>query len=91
MAAKVTPRSEDYSRWYTDVIQMADLADYAPVKGCMVIKPYGYALWENIQAGLDRRFKATIRCIPLEQEPGRGTCIHCGQEAGERAIFGRAY
>jgi len=59
MATKVTPRSEDYSRWYTDVIQMADLADYAPVKGCMVIKPHGYALWENIQAGLDRRFKAT--------------------------------
>jgi prolyl-tRNA synthetase len=57
--AKVTPRSEDYSRWYTDVVQMADLADYAPVKGCMVIKPYGYALWENIKAGLDRRFKAT--------------------------------
>ncbi len=59
MAAKVTPRSEDYSRWYTDVVQMADLADYAPVKGCMIIKPYGYSLWENIKAGLDRRFKAT--------------------------------
>ncbi len=59
MVAKVTPRSEDYSRWYTDVVQMADLADYAPVKGCMVIKPYGYALWENIKGGLDRRFKAT--------------------------------
>lgn len=59
MAAKVTPRGEDYSRWYTDVIQMADLADYAPVKGCMVIKPHGYALWENIKEGLDRRFKAT--------------------------------
>ena len=59
MAAKVTPRGEDYSRWYTDVIQMADLADYAPVKGCMVIKPYGYALWENVRSGLDRRFKAT--------------------------------
>jgi prolyl-tRNA synthetase len=59
MTTKVTPRSEDYSRWYTDVIQMADLADYAPVKGCMVIKPHGYALWENVQAGLDRRFKAT--------------------------------
>jgi prolyl-tRNA synthetase len=57
--AKVTPRSEDYSRWYTDVVQMADLADYAPVKGCMVIKPHGYELWENIKAGLDRRFKAT--------------------------------
>jgi len=59
MATKITPRSEDYSRWYTDVIQKADLADYAPVKGCMVIKPHGYALWENIKAGLDRRFKAT--------------------------------
>ncbi|MBN1811352.1 MAG: proline--tRNA ligase [Anaerolineae bacterium] len=59
MAAKVTPRSEDYSRWYTDVVQMADLADYTPVKGCMVIKPHGYALWENVKVGLDRRFKAT--------------------------------
>ncbi len=59
MATKVTPRSEDYSRWYTDVVKMADLADYAPVKGCMVIKPYGYALWEHIKDGLDRRFKAT--------------------------------
>ncbi|MCX7680511.1 MAG: proline--tRNA ligase [Anaerolineae bacterium] len=59
MTAKVTPRSEDYSRWYTDVIQMAELADYAPVKGCMVIRPYGYALWENVKEGLDRRFRAT--------------------------------
>jgi len=59
MATKVTPRSEDYSRWYTDVVQMGDLADYAPVKGCMVIKPHGYALWENVKGGLDRRFKAT--------------------------------
>src|SRR5258705_2930372 len=55
----VTPRSEDYSRWYTDVVQMADLADYAPVRGCMIIKPYGYELWENIQGALDKRFKAT--------------------------------
>jgi len=59
MAQTVTPRSEDYSRWYTDVVQMAELADYAPVKGCMVIRPYGYALWEAIKDGLDRRFKAT--------------------------------
>lgn len=57
MAAKVTPRGDDYSRWYTDVVQMADLADYSPVKGCMVIKPHGYTLWENIKGGLDRRFK----------------------------------
>jgi prolyl-tRNA synthetase len=59
VAEKITPRSEDYSRWYTDVIQKAELADYAPVRGCMVIRPLGYSLWENIQQGLDRRFKET--------------------------------
>lgn len=59
MVKKITPRSEDYSRWYTEVVQRAELADYAPVKGCMVIRPYGYALWENVKEGLDRRFKAT--------------------------------
>ncbi|MGC8877889.1 MAG: proline--tRNA ligase [Anaerolineae bacterium] len=59
MAEKITPRSQDYSRWYTDVVQQAQLADYAPVRGCMVIRPYGYALWENIKAALDRRFKET--------------------------------
>lgn len=55
----LTPRAEDYSRWYTELVQRADLADYAPVRGCMIIKPYGYALWENIRDGLDRRFKET--------------------------------
>ncbi|NDJ54496.1 MAG: proline--tRNA ligase [Chloroflexi bacterium] len=55
----VTPRGEDYSRWYNDLVQLADLADYAPVRGCMVIKPYGYELWENIKNALDIRFKQT--------------------------------
>jgi prolyl-tRNA synthetase len=59
MADKITPRDQDYSRWYTEVIQRAGMADYAPVRGCMVIMPYGYALWENIKEGLDRRFKET--------------------------------
>jgi prolyl-tRNA synthetase len=59
MADRLTPRDEDYSRWYTEVIQRSELADYAPVRGCMVIRPYGYALWENIREGLDRRFKET--------------------------------
>ena len=59
MADKITPQGEDFSRWYTDVVLRAELADYAPVKGCMIIRPYGYTLWENIQSGLDRRFKAT--------------------------------
>jgi prolyl-tRNA synthetase len=56
---KLTSRSEDFSEWYNQVVQRADLADYAPVRGCMIIKPYGWALWENIQQALDRRFKAT--------------------------------
>jgi len=59
MSMKVTPREEDYSRWYTDVVIKAELADYAPVRGCMIIRPYGYALWENIQKALDAKFKAT--------------------------------
>jgi prolyl-tRNA synthetase len=59
MSQAVTPRSEDFARWYTDVVQKAELADYSPVRGCMVIRPYGYALWENVQQALDRRFKAT--------------------------------
>ena len=59
MRDKITPRSENYSEWYTEVIRKAKLADYAPVRGCMVIRPYGYELWENVKAGLDRRFKET--------------------------------
>ncbi|GBC76507.1 Proline--tRNA ligase [bacterium HR07] len=56
---KLTPRSQDFSTWYNEVVQRAELADYAPVRGCMVIRPYGYAIWENLQRELDRRFKAT--------------------------------
>ncbi len=55
----VTPQSEDFPKWYTDVVQKADLADYSPVRGCMIIKPYGYELWEGVKGGLDRRFKET--------------------------------
>ena len=56
---EITPQNEDYSQWYLDVILKAQMMDYAPVKGCMVIRPYGYALWENMQKGLDERIKAT--------------------------------
>lgn len=59
MSKLITPRAEDYSRWYTDVVIQAKLADYSPVKGCMVIRPHGYAVWENIQKVLDRMFKET--------------------------------
>ncbi len=56
---RLPTRSENFSEWYNQVVLKAELADYAPVRGCMVIRPYGWALWENMQAALDRRFKAT--------------------------------
>ena len=59
MSKVITPRSVDAARWYTDVVLRSELADYSPVKGCMVIRPLGYSLWERIQAGLDARFKET--------------------------------
>jgi prolyl-tRNA synthetase len=59
LPTEITPQSQDFGRWYIDVVRRAELADYSPVKGCMVIRPYGYAIWELMQQGLDRRFKAT--------------------------------
>jgi prolyl-tRNA synthetase len=56
---EITPRSQDFSRWYLDVVRRAELADYSPVKGCMVIRPYGYAIWEHIQQAFDAEFKRT--------------------------------
>ena len=58
----LTPMSKDFNQWYTDIIQEAELADYSPVKGTMVIRPYGYAIWENIQQYLDKRFKEIDIC-----------------------------
>ena len=59
MAKNITPRNDNYSQWYLDVIKAGQLADYAPVKGCMVIRPSGFAVWEAMQARLDRMFKET--------------------------------
>ena len=59
LPTEITKQSDDFGRWYIDVVRRAELADYSPVKGCMVIRPYGYAIWELMQQALDRRFKAT--------------------------------
>ncbi len=59
MAQKYTTRKEDYSKWYNDLVERADLAENSGVRGCMVIKPYGYAIWEKIQSQLDKMFKET--------------------------------
>src|SRR3954466_8927964 len=59
MSKEITSRQQDYSQWYNDLILKGELADYSAVRGCMVIKPYGYALWENMRDQLDRMFKET--------------------------------
>ncbi|MBI3134925.1 MAG: proline--tRNA ligase [Bacteroidetes bacterium] len=59
MAEKITKRATDYSQWYLDIVKIADLAEHSDVKGCMIIKPYGYAIWEKMKEELDRRFKET--------------------------------
>ena len=56
---QITPKSEDFSKWYVEIVQKAELADYTPMKGMMVIRPHGYAVWENVQKALDSRIKAT--------------------------------
>lgn len=59
MSKEITPRAEDYSQWYNDLVIKGSLADYSAVRGCMVIKPYGFALWENMRDVLDKKFKET--------------------------------
>ena len=59
MSKNLTKREEDYSKWYNELVVKADLAENSGVRGCMVIKPYGYAIWEKMQAELDRMFKET--------------------------------
>lgn len=59
LVEEITSMNVDFTQWYTDVIKKADLADYSSVRGCVIIRPYGYAIWENIQKNLDRRFKDT--------------------------------
>ena len=53
----IIDQEDNFSKWYNQLVRKAELADYAPVRGCMIIRPYGYAIWENIQQHLDRRFK----------------------------------
>ena len=59
LVTAITDMEVDFAQWYTDVVKKAELADYSSVKGCMIIEPYGFALWENIQKQLDEKFKET--------------------------------
>ncbi len=62
MVEQITSMEEDFAKWYTDIVKKADLIDYSSVKGCMIFRPYGYAIWENIRNILDKRFKETGHC-----------------------------
>ena len=59
LVAEITSMDEDFAQWYTDIVKKAELISYTSVKGCMVIRPYGYAIWENVQAKFDSAFKKT--------------------------------
>lgn len=86
----ITPRGEDYSRWYTDVVLRSELADYSPVAGCMVLRPNGYALWENLRDALDGMFRETghvnayfptlipVEFLAREAEHVEGFAMECG-------------
>ena len=68
MVKDITAMDEDFAKWYTDIVKKAELIEYTSVKGCMVIRPYGYAIWENMQRILDGMFKATGHenvCMPM--------------------------
>ena len=68
MVEEITSMDEDFAKWYTDVVKKAELCEYTSVKGCMVIRPYGYAIWENIQRLMDGMCKATGHenvCMPM--------------------------
>lgn len=68
MVSEITAMDEDFAKWYTDICKKAELVEYTSVKGCMVIRPYGYAIWENMQRILDGMFKATGHenvCMPM--------------------------
>jgi len=99
-------RAENYAEWYQQVIDAADLAENSPVRGCMVIKPWGYALWENMQRELDDMFKATghrnayfpplipMSLLEKDAEHVDGfakECAVCGKPGSTVALFARNY
>ena len=87
LVSEITAMDEDFAKWYTDIVKKADLIDYSSVKGCMIIRPYGYAIWENIQKCLDRRFKETgvknvsLPLICLYTVKGKNSGSVCRKEA----------
>ena len=79
LVREITPMDEDFAQWYTDIVKKAELVDYSSVRGCMIIAPYGYAIWENIQKILDGTFKET----------GPRECLHAHVYPREPAAEGK--
>ena len=74
LPTEITPQSQDFGRWYIDVVRRAELADYSPVKGCMVIRPYGYAIWELMQQALDRASRRPVTSTRTFRSSFRKAC-----------------
>ena len=90
--AGISTHADNYAQWYVDIVDKADLAEPSGVvRGAMVIKPTGYAVWEGIQRGLDQRIKATIPVIPFDQPEQSGTCVVTGAETTRQVLFARSY
>ena len=81
MVEAITSMDEDFAKWYTDIVKKADLADYSSVRGCMIVRPYGCAIWENIQHILDTRFKELAM-----EKTGFIKSMWCGDEACELRV-----
>ena len=96
ISEKITPRSENYSDWYNQLVIAAELVDYASTRGCMVVGPYGWAYtwWcgdSEREQKVKKETKATARCILLDQPDGAESCIYCAEPATEKVYFARAY
>ena len=70
----ITAMEDDFAQWYTDVVKKAELADYSSVRGCMILRPNGYAIWENIQKVLDAKFKERFDRIYCQRNSDHKTC-----------------
>mgnify|MGYP003541531611 CR=1 FL=1 len=83
----LTPQSQDFSEWYLEVIQKAELADYGPVRGTIVVRPYGYAIWENIQQVLDRMFKEISTVLAMKDFQAQMDDLGLDTEVADPAKF----
>ena len=90
MVEEITSMDEDFARWYTDIVKKAELIEYASIKGCMVLRPYGYAIWENMQNIMDDMIKETGHKNSAVRRNGRVVFSHLITEHHWLQSFGKS-